>query len=335
MARRRGNRWQADFKPLSGDRMRPAFATEAAAKAWEANAALAELEGREIPSPQSAKIKASPTTTLGDLFDHVSRTHWSGMRSGSTAILNGRDVVRHFGRNKDVSQITASDVAEMTAAFADRGLSASYINRKTAALSTMLRTAKHNNSIQAVPHIRWNREIKTKFRHLTDLEERAVLAYWEAGSIDLIGSFAMFLVDTGARCFTEGLPVHWDAFGPDFKSVTFWHTKTNKPRTVPLTKRVRQRMVDTLALYPNSSGPFERLTKSTLRGQWDLMRQALKLHDVTPHTLRHTCCTRLVLGGADVKRVMEWMGHDTIVTTMRYMQIRPTSLEDIVGLLER
>ncbi len=36
----------------------------------------------------------------------------------------------------------------------------------------------------------------------------------------------------------------------------------------------------------------------------------------------------------DIKRVMEWMGHSAIVTTMRYMQIKPTSLEDVLHVLE-
>lgn len=68
--------------------------------------------------------------------------------------------------------------------------------------------------------------------------------------------------------------------------------------------------------------------------RWDAMQEALGLEDVTPHTLRHTCCTRLVLGGVDVKRVMEWMGHSTILTTMRYMQIRPDALADVLHVLE-
>lgn len=64
------------------------------------------------------------------------------------------------------------------------------------------------------------------------------------------------------------------------------------------------------------------------------MREVLKMPDVTPHTLRHTCCTRLILGGVDVKRVMEWMGHNAMVTTMRYMQIKPTALEDVLHVME-
>ena len=81
-------------------------------------------------------------------------------------------------------------------------------------------------------------------------------------------------------------------------------------------------------------GPFAGMQHNNMRSKWDTMREALHLPDVTPHTLRHTCCTRLVLGGVDVKRVMEWMGHTAIVTTMRYMQIKPTSLEEIVHVLE-
>lgn len=37
---------------------------------------------------------------------------------------------------------------------------------------------------------------------------------------------------------------------------------------------------------------------------------------------------------SDVKRVMEWMGHTAIVTTMRYMQIRPSGLMDVLHVLE-
>lgn len=50
--------------------------------------------------------------------------------------------------------------------------------------------------------------------------------------------------------------------------------------------------------------------------------------------MRHTCCTHLINGGVHIKRVMEWMGHSTMSTTMRYMQIRPDSLDEVVAVLE-
>ena len=140
------------------------------------------------------------------------------------------------------------------------------------------------------------------------------------------------------------VPVKWDEFGPNFSSVTFWTTKTDKPRTVPLTKRVRAILKARKEKSPHWPGPFTGVSKggrdetgttqNNMRTRWDTMREITGLHDVTPHTLRHTCCTRLVLGGADVKRLMTWMGHSAIVTTLRYMQIRPSALEDMINILE-
>lgn len=334
MARKRGNRYQADFTHPDGSRERPSFENEQAANAWEAAAALAAHEGKPIPSPDDFRRGPSggaELTTLGNLFDHVSKTRWAKLRSAAHATRNGKTAVEYFGRNKDVRKLSSSDIDKYTEHLGSTGLSPATINRKTAALSGLLKAARDDKIISTVPPIKWNREIQTKFRWLTDEEDQEVVKYLDAVE-PTFGTFAMFMTDTGARCYTEALPVDWEHFGKDFKTVTFWNTKTNRPRTVPLTSRLRARLQ---GQSKTGRGPFRRITEARLRSVWDNMRQNLKMHDVTPHTLRHTCCTRLVLGGADVKRVMEWMGHTSIQTTMRYMQLRPDSLDDIVGILER
>ena len=54
--------------------------------------------------------------------------------------------------------------------------------------------------------------------------------------------------------------------------------------------------------------------------------------DVTPHQLRHTYCTNLILGGANVKRVQYLMGHADIKVTLEiYTQLIETSPEALVG----
>ena len=45
-------------------------------------------------------------------------------------------------------------------------------------------------------------------------------------------------------------------------------------------------------------------------------RDSVLLPDFTPHTLRHTFCTRLCEAGVDIKVVQEIMGHSTISVTM-------------------
>jgi len=47
---------------------------------------------------------------------------------------------------------------------------------------------------------------------------------------------------------------------------------------------------------------------------------------VTPHSLRHTCATHLLRGGADIRHVQAILGHASITTTQIYVQV---SIEDL------
>jgi len=268
------------------------------------------------------------------VFDHVWRTEWSTLKSSKTARINAMTVVQHYGRNKRLAEITAADIADLKIDLAESGMSSATVNRKVAALSKMLKVAHEAGAIPAMPAIKWNREEKTKYRYLDETEERVLLAYWRGHGYEDMRDLTVLLIDTGARCWSEMRPVRWDAFGPNFSTVTFWHTKTSKPRTVPLTKRSREIIQVRRKMMPDTLGPFSGLHRNTMVERWREMRGALQMEDVNPHTMRHTCCTRLVLGGVDVKRVMEWMGHSSITTTMRYMQLKPTSLEEVLHVLE-
>ncbi|WP_173489390.1 tyrosine-type recombinase/integrase, partial [Marinobacterium sp. xm-d-509] len=55
--------------------------------------------------------------------------------------------------------------------------------------------------------------------------------------------------------------------------------------------------------------------------------------DVVLYTLRHTCASRLVQRGADLRRVMQWMGHTNINTTLRYAKLTPTDIFNLKDLL--
>ncbi len=256
-------------------------------------------------------------------------------RSGPTLIRNGQFVCEYFGRDKHAHQITSADIAEYKASVVRAGKTPATANRRVAALSKMLTLAHEEGSISRKPTIRWFTEEQTRFRFLDSDEERRLLGFWIAAEDRDLYDLTVMLLDTGARCWSEMVPVKWKDFGEGFRTVTFWRTKTNRPRTIPLTARCRKLLESREARFGNADGPFQSLTKTALVGRWRDMRQTLKFYDVTPHTLRHTCCTRLVLGGMDVKKVMTWMGHSAMVTTMRYMQLRPDGLDAALPILER
>ena len=48
------------------------------------------------------------------------------------------------------------------------------------------------------------------------------------------------------------------------------------------------------------------------------------------HSLRHTCASRLVAAGMDLKRVQEWLGHKSYTTTLKYAQLSDSHLLDVV-----
>jgi site-specific recombinase XerD len=51
-------------------------------------------------------------------------------------------------------------------------------------------------------------------------------------------------------------------------------------------------------------------------------------HRVTPHVLRHFCASQLYLGGMDLVAIQQTLGHAWVATTMNYIHVHATHIED-------
>jgi len=336
--RLQGNHWIADIRDKTGKRYRPQFSTRQEAALWEAQAKLALSQGKPLP-PTATQIRHSPhktaLDTLKGVFDYVVQTDWGNARASQTLIKNGKDVVEFFKEKTNPQAISIREISQFKNWLANRGAKPSTINRKLSALSKLLKTVYELGTLDRMPIIKWEREEKTKFRYLDEREQGRLFAYWRGKQRPDMVLFCEFLLETGAR-LSEALTVRRCDIEVQNKVVTFWRTKTDKPRTVPLSQSLfaalQKRHGDSLGRDQNKLFNFPNAHR--LRQDWQRMQRDLGWPEVGFHTLRHTCCTNLIQKGIDIKSVMEWLGHSNLNTTNRYMQISPQGLMQVRDLLE-
>lgn len=229
------------------------------------------------------------------------------------------------------SDFTDEMLDTLTAALRKRGNSNATINRKMAALSKLLRKAHKMGDIQGLPEFKRLKEKAGRIRFLEPDEEARLFAAISEKS-ELYGLFCIFLIDTGAR-LGEGIGLRWQDIHDE--RVTFWLTKSGKSRSVPLTERAAAAI---RACEKKKRGPFSSIVQAKFRAAWNEAKQEVGLGaevDVVPHILRHTCASRLVQGGIDIRRVQTWLGHQTLQMTMRYAHLASGDLDICVPILER
>ncbi len=85
------------------------------------------------------------------------------------------------------------------------------------------------------------------------------------------------------------------------------------------------------ALFVNVRGG--RLSRQSA---WQVLHDAAERAGITeavsPHTLRHSFATHLIMGGADVRTVQELLGHASVTTTQIYTLVTVDALREVYAL---
>jgi site-specific recombinase XerD len=198
----------------------------------------------------------------------------------------------------------------------------------------------------AVPMKRFERPMLS---FLTRAEMTAVLgqpgASWSARRDHLLLSM---LYNTGARVseiigvrvvdvvLDGGACVHLHGKGRKLRSIPLWNTTVAEIRAW---LRLNPTLRGEAALLPNRDG--QPMSRSNVAQRLDLAvnraaaeQPGLLNKRVSPHTLRHTSAMHLLQSGVPFNVIALWLGHESAITTHRYVEADLAMKEKALARLE-
>ena len=173
------------------------------------------------------------------------------------------------------------------------------------------------------------KEEKRKFRYLEPDEERRFVQELK----EPLRTLVILGIHCGSRIQSEGLTLRWENIDLKRKllSVEGAFAKNGERRVIPLNTTAHQALVNLKQtatsefVFARNGIPYRHIRKSFDRGC-----KRAKLHGVTPHVLRHTFASRLVMSGADLRTVQELGGWKDMGMVMRYSHLSPNHKAEAV-----
>lgn len=315
----RGDAWLVSVT-CKGQRYRKTVKTKEEAQRLEAQVKLDFSQGKDLSLETGIKAQV----TMRDLFLKTTSEAWKTLdskpRRNAELVLELMD----WWELSPVA-VTPDMMSQAWEKCRELGNSEATVNRKKAALSKMFAVAVELDWLPKKPGgLRQTKERKGRIRFMTEAEEDRFLEICDSIGYSCMKALVVFLLDTGARV-SEALKVQPKDISE--RGVYLDTLKGGNPRLVPLTRRARAAAL--------KWGP---ITQNIVNDRWDRVRELMGLlgdPQFVPHVCRHSCASRLVMGGMDLRRVKDWLGHKSIATTMRYAHLMPGALDRGLEILEK
>lgn len=326
--------WIERIRLPTGERISRVFPTQLEAETWGRTARTATRTGASFPT------KAETLQTFAAFANYSVHFIWQDSRNLDKQVQQVALLVELIGPYRMLSSLTLVDVTRARQALSERGLAGSTMNNYAASFNKLMEHAE-NLSLRAdrlrMPYAKLR---KGRIRFLTEAEALRLQSYFDVTARQDMRTLTTFLLETGARWGEASSVTRADLNldNPKRSTATFWDTKDGGFRAVPLTLKARQAVVEALDSSTVTDRPWPMAYTSYKQAFTVAVRSCgmettgpLK---VTPHTLRHTCASRMVMRGVDLRRVQMWMGHKDIKTTLIYAHLLPSDLWSAAAALE-
>jgi integrase len=116
-------------------------------------------------------------------------------------------------------------------------------------------------------------------------------------------------------------------------------TKGGKNRVLPVTSDIETLLGPTLEGDPDKSCiallKGGRCSPGAVRSAWCKLTKRCGIAELNPHDLRRTTATNLYRGSKDIRAVQQYLGHDDMTSTLRYLApLKEEQLRDYYKLLK-
>jgi len=139
----------------------------------------------------------------------------------------------------------------------------------------------------------------------------------------------LFLYASGCR-ITEALNVQRADIVEGWLKIRF--AKGEKERVVPLAP-VATQALERYLLEQTMASPYLWLNyRGEQLSRISAYKIVKKYLGVSPHVLRHSFASSLIIGGADLRVVQELLGHSSLETTQIYTHIQKQNLQDTMNM---
>ena len=253
--------------------------------------------------------------TLGQALDST--------ESGLAAIPgNKTSLLAFFGKDRVLNKIDQELVDSYIADIKKQAhiyKAPSTRNKKLMALSNLLK----QNRIKTDLEFPLEKEDNARQFIFDDKQIADVVSYFERDSY--MQDLFVYLLETGTR-LSEALRLSKDDIRLDVGLITIWITKTKQPRSVPITKKVRE------ILDRRPDGFIGGYVKDTVQRKFKRCKDSLKLPDeAVLYSCRHSYATKMLERGVDIQLLAKILGHSSLAMTSRYSKVTDVRLMDALA----
>jgi integrase len=271
---------------------------------------------------------------LSEAIKTLYNNRWRKKKDGSYTQRRAELLMEIIG-DVTINTIGKKHMQKLSDEFSKNGNGTTTMNRYKSVLRTILK-------YHELPYkfVEMDPETEGRIYVLSDAEEQQIIKllseaprHHRRGFYDEMPDLVACLIDTGARP-NELIKLPLQDINFDTGMATIWVNKTDKPRSIPMTSRVRS--IFKARCTEGRTRLFD-LTLKQADNAWNWVRKQMgkeEVEDFVLYACRHTSVTRQLIAGVNITIVKEWHGHKTIRTTMRYTHLAPHDLNPALKLLE-